>query len=114
MIIKRGDVLLVNFEPVLGSEQGKTRPCVVIQNNVGNLSSPTTIVAAITSNTGHAYPFTVKVGKGEGNLPQESLIMLHQLRTISVQHRIVKKMGSLSFAAMRKVDEALKVSLALE
>lgn len=45
----RGDIFSVNFDPVQGSEQGKVRPAVIIQNDVGNRYSPTLIVAAITS-----------------------------------------------------------------
>ena len=114
MSIRRGDVVLVDLEPVKGSEQGKTRPCLVIQNNIGNKLSPTTIIAAITSKTGQEYPFTVKVGKGKGNLPKDSLILLNQLRTISVKHRVVKKLGTLKPKTMLAIDEALKVSLELD
>ena len=49
MQIKRGDVILVNLDPVVGSEQGKTRPALIVQNDIGNEYSPTTIVAPITS-----------------------------------------------------------------
>ena len=49
IIIKHGDIVLVNLDPVIGSEQGKTRPALVIQNNIGNEYSPTTIVAPITT-----------------------------------------------------------------
>ncbi len=114
MIIKRGDVVLTDLEPVKGSEQGKTRPCLVIQNDLGNRASPTTIVAAITSKTEKEYPFTVFVQKGDGNLSEDSLVLCNHLRTISIEHRIAKKIGTLSPSAMRKVDEALKTSLALE
>ena len=113
-MIKRGDIFIVNLEPVKGSEQGKTRPCLVIQNDVGNRSGPTTIIATITSNTKHNYPFTVFIRKGEANLPHDSLVTLNQIKTISVSHRIVRKLGSLKPETMRKVDEAIKVSLGLD
>jgi mRNA interferase MazF len=114
MIIKRGDIFVANFDPILGSEQGKTRPCLVIQNDTGNALSPTTIVAAITSKVGLDYPFTVRVEKGEGGLPKESTILLNQIRTVSAEHRLGKKLGSISQETMQKVDSALKASLALE
>lgn len=113
MNIKRGDVVLVNLEPTKGSEQGGTRPCLVIQNDLGNLASPTTIIAAMTSKTEHQYPFTVFVQKGEGNLPKDSLVSLNQIRTISISDRIVKKIGTLKPETMRRIDEAIKTSLAL-
>ncbi len=48
-MIKRGEVFYANLDPVLGHETGKTRPVVVIQNDIGNQYSPTTIVAIITA-----------------------------------------------------------------
>lgn len=114
MSVKRGDIVLANLEPVMGSEQGKIRPCVVIQNDLGNITAPTTIVAAMTSSTEHQYPFTVLVEKGEANLQSNSLIMLNQIRTISIEDRILKKIGSLKPATMKKIDDAIKTSLALE
>jgi len=112
MSFKRGDIVLVRLDPVKGSEQGKTRPCLVIQNDIGNKLSPTTIVAAITSKTDQDYPFTVKVRKGV--LPKDSLVLLNQLRTISVNHRVVKKLGNLKPKTMLAVDQALKISLGIE
>jgi len=113
MIIRRGEVLLVDLEPVKGSEQGKTRPCLVIQNDVGNRASPTTIVASITSKIEREYPFMVHVARGDGGLPKDSTVLCNQLRTISVDERVIKKLGSLKQETMEKVDEALKTSLGL-
>jgi len=114
MIIKRGDVVLTDLEPVKGSEQGKTRPCLIIQNDLGNKVSPITIVAAITSKTEKEYPFTVFVPKGEGNLPLDSLILCNHLRSVSIKDRIIQKIGTLKPNTMKKVDGALKTSLAIE
>ena len=114
MIIKRGDVVLTELEPVKGHEQGKTRPCLVIQNDFGNTASPITIVAAITSKTEKEYPFTVLVQKSDGNLPKDSLVLCNQIRSISIKDRIKKKIGTLKPSTMKKVDNALKTSLALE
>ena len=114
MIIERGDIVLTKLEPIKGSEQGKTRPCLVIQNNFGNNTSPITIVCAITSKTEKEYPFNVFVKSGEGNLPLDSLILCNQIRSVSIKDRIKKKIGTLKPATMKKVDDALKTSLALE
>lgn len=114
MIIKRGEIVLVNLDPVFGSEQGKIRPYLIIQNDLGNASSSTTIVASITSNIEKEYPFTIKTNIGEGNLPKESLIQLNQIRTISIENRVIKKIGSLSKQRMLQVDEAIKTSLGIE
>lgn len=109
MTIQRGDVVLIEK----GSEQGKVRPCLIIQNDIGNKFSPTTIVAAITSNIEKEYPFTVFIRKLEGGLPKDSLVLCNHIRTISVDSRVIKKLGSLKPDTMRKVDEALKKSLAV-
>src|SRR3989338_8221135 len=95
LIIKRGDIILTDLEPVKGSEQGKIRPCLIIQNDIGNKFSSTTIVAAITSKTENQYPFTVFVKQGDGNLVKDSLILCNQIRTISKDHRLITKMGFL-------------------
>ncbi len=111
--IKRGDVLLVNFEPVKGSEQGRIRPALVIQNDIFNKYSPLTIVAPITSKIYEKeYPTNVFIQKNEANLNTDSTILLNQIRTID-KRRIIKKLGSLDNFIMNKVDMAIKISLAL-
>jgi len=114
MIIKKGDIVLTELDPVKGSEQGRTRPCLVVQNDIRNMTSPTTIVAAMTSKTEKEFPFTVFAKKGEGNLPLDSLVLCNHLRTVSIKHRMIKKLGSLKPGTMRKIDEALKTSLGIE
>lgn len=113
MDINRGDIFFVDLEPVKGSEQGKVRPCLIIQNNIGNKYSPTTIISAITSKGDDSYPFLVKVDKGIANLSKNSFIQLNQIRTIS-KERIIKKIGNLPKKYLKKVDYALKKSLDLE
>lgn len=114
MEIKRGDLLLVNFEPVKGSEQGGIRPCLIIQNDISNKFSPVTIVAAITSKVPEKeYPTNVKISKEESKLNNDSTIMLNQVRTID-KSRIIKKFGLLDNFTMNKVDRAIKVSLSLD
>jgi mRNA interferase MazF len=112
--IRRGDIVVVNFEPVRGSEQGGIRPALVIQNNGGNLYGPTIIVAAITSkNPDKNYPFNVHISKNESSLFKDSIIMLNQIRTID-KSRIGKKISQLNPYIMFQVDLAIKISLGLE
>jgi mRNA interferase MazF len=112
--IRRGDIVIVNFEPVKGSEQGGIRPALVIQNDNGNLYGPTIIVAAITSkNPDKNYPFNVYISRNESSLPKNSVIMLNQIRTID-KSRIGKKISQLNPYTMSQVDLAIKVSLGLE
>ena len=115
MSIKRGDIILVDLEPVVGSEQGKIRPCLVVQENVSNKYSPTTIIAAISSKfSDKDYPTEVIVNHPGSGLDKVSVILCNQIRTISVKDRIIKKIGALSSDVMSKVDEALKNSLGLD
>jgi len=112
--IKRGDIVLVNLEPVKGSEQGGTRPCLIIQNNLGNKYSPTTIIAPITSKKfSREFPTNVDLLKEDSKLDKDSTILLNQIATID-KARIIKKLGFLNGEIMRKVDLAIKVSLDLE
>mgnify|MGYP001572817862 CR=1 FL=1 len=114
MEIKRGDILLVNFEPVKGSEQGRIRPAVVIQNNILNKFSPLTIVAPITSKVYEKeYPTNVFIRKEDSALNNDSTILSNQIRTID-KRRIIKKLGVLDIILMNKVDMAIKISLALD
>jgi len=111
MNIKRGEIFLVNLEPVKGSEQGGIRPCLIVQNNKGNLYSPLTIIAPITSKQfTKEYPTNVFIPKQESKLNKDSTILLNQIKTIDKQ-RLIKTIGSLDNFTMQKVDMALKISL---
>ncbi|MBN2408427.1 MAG: type II toxin-antitoxin system PemK/MazF family toxin [Candidatus Aminicenantes bacterium] len=113
--LMRGDVVRVNLNPTIGSETGKVRPCVIIQNDVGNKYSPVTIVAVITSQKrlSKKYPVDVWVRKGEGGLDIPSIILGDQIRTVD-KRRIVQKLGRMSDPIMEEVDKAIKISLALD
>ena len=111
--IKRGDILLVNFEPVKGSEQGRIRPAVIIQNDVLNKYSPLTIVAPLTSKVyDKEYLTSVFVKREDSGLNCDSNILLNQIRAID-KRRIIKKISSLDLFLMRRVDLAIKISLGL-
>lgn len=114
MEIKRGDIVLAGLEPVKGSEQGGVRPVIVIQNDDGNKFSPTTIIAPITSKEfSKEFPTNVAISKQESRLNNDSTILLNQIRTID-KSRIIKKISSLDFLTINKVDKAIKISLGLE
>jgi len=110
----RGMVLEVNLDPVVGSEANKTRPCVVIQNDIGNRYSPVSIVAAITDadHVPKRYPVDVPVPRGEGGLSKDSVVQCNQIRCVD-EKRFVRALGHLSRSTMDKVDQALRISLAL-
>ena len=80
MVVKRGDVFYADLRPVVGSEQGGIRPVVIIQNDIGNRYSPTTIIAPLTSKSKNYLPTHVPV---EADcLPKDSIILLEQIKTI--------------------------------
>ena len=113
MLIKRGDVVLANLEPVRGSEQGGIRPVLVIQNNNYNKYSPVIIIAAITSKIfGKEYPTNISLRKEDSKLDRDSTILLNQIRTID-KKRAIKKISSLNHEIMNKVDMAINISLEL-
>lgn len=80
----RGDVYLINLDPVVGKEIGKARPAVIIQNDIGNKFSPVTIVAPITSAKEIIKPLPIMIflGKSEGGLPSDSYVDCGQIRTV--------------------------------
>ena len=112
--LRRGEVYLCSFDPTIGHEIKKTRPALVIQNNVGNRYSPLTIVAAITSAVSPVpYPVEVVIDPAAGNgLEVRSSIRLDQIRTVDRQ-RLVRRLGVADSPTMAKVDEAIKISLGL-
>jgi len=110
----RGMVLEVNLDPAIGSEPAKTRPCVVIQNDIGNRYSPVSIVAIVTGaeNVPRRYPVDVPVPAGEGGLAKDSVVQCNLLRSVD-ERRFVRPLGHLSKASMERVDRALRISLGL-
>lgn len=110
MTIKRGEIYWFDFGTPRGSEQGGKRPALVIQNDIGNENSPTTIVAAITSRIKKPYPFHVDVTAAESGLREDSTILLEQIRTMS-QDRLMQRCGQLGYKKMKEVDQALRLSL---
>jgi mRNA interferase MazF len=109
----RGDVFLVNFDPTVGSEIKKTRPALILQNDIGNRHSSITIVAAITSQFDEPlYPTEALIPAAEGGLTKDSAVLLNQVRSID-KARLIKRLGRLKPATMQKVETALQISFGL-
>ena len=110
---QRGEIYLVNFDPTIGSEIKKTRPALILQNDVSNQYSPITIVAAITSQfTEPLYHTEVLIKVPEGGLQVDSVALLNQIRSIDKQ-RLIKRLGVLDVVTMEDVDRAIQISLGL-
>ena len=113
-IIKRGDIYYAELNPVIGSEQGGTRPVLIISNDIGNRHSPTVIIAAITgkTQTKAKLPTHTEVKNFEG-LDRDSIVLLEQIRTVD-KKRLKQYMGIMPAEAMARVDKALAISIALK
>ena len=109
----RGDVYLVNFDPTIGAEIKKTRPALILQNDIANQHSPITIVAAITSKFDESlYPNEVLIKVPEGGLINDPVILLNQIRSIDRQ-RLIRCLGTLLPRTMKLVNQAVLISLGL-
>ena len=101
MEVHRGEVFYADLSPVVGSEQGGIRPVLIIQNEIGNRHSPTVIAAAITSRQDkNRLPTHISVRADRCGLAKDS--------------RLRQRAGRIPEDDMRRVDEALGVSMGLE
>ena len=112
-MIKRGEIYFAQLNPVVGSEQGGIRPVLVVQNDIGNQYSPTTIVLAITSQINKAkLPTHVELKAAIYGMERDSVILTEQIRTID-KTRLKQRIAVLKDELMKKVDQALAISLEL-
>lgn len=112
--IRRGDLFYADLSPVVGSEQGGVRPVLVVQNDIGNKYSPTIIIAAITSQMNKAkLPTHIEIKAENFGLSKDSVILLEQIRTID-RKRLREKIGKLDEPSMERVDDAIRISLAVD
>ena len=112
-VYRRGDIYLANLNPYKGSEQGGTRPVLVLQNNDGNIFCPTLIIAPITTKLKKKeLPTHCCFGKIKG-LNEPSMVSLEQIKTID-KSRIRGFLGRLTREQMSRVEEACMTSLGIE
>lgn len=106
---------MIELDPTEGSEQRGTRPCLVVQNDIGNENAPTTIVVPFTTARGdRLYPFEVLVSAEECALNEDSVALCSQIRTVSIEQRIPETIGRVPDARMDEVNDALEYSLGLK
>ena len=111
--IQRGDIYFADLTPATGSEQSGIRPVLIVQNNIGNLHSPTVIAAAITGYVkGKRQPTHVRLKGAACGLFRDSTVLLEQLRTLD-KSRLDEYMGNVGEDKMREVDAALNISVGL-
>lgn len=111
--VSRGQIYYADLSPVKGSEQGGIRPVLIIQNDIGNKYSPTTIIAIITTRQTKANLPTHIWLNAECGLPKDSMVELEQLRTID-KTRLSDFTGTVSEEVMKEIDMAIKISLGIK
>lgn len=113
-IIKKGDIFYADLSPVIGSEQGGIRPVVILQNDIGNRFSQTTIVAIITSKLSKAkLPTHIDIDSEQYGLNKKSTILVEQIRTID-KRRIKERLGKLNQEDIKKIDKAILISFGIK
>ena len=112
-MVSRGEIYFAELNPVQGSEQGGVRPVLIIQNDIGNTYSPTTIILAITSQLNKArLPTHVELSAGQSGLKKDSVILAEQMRTID-KSRLRQKVAQLNRPTMQRIENAVAVSIGL-
>ena len=111
-LIKRGDIYWVTLDPIHGFEIGKTRPAVVISNDINNELADTITVLPVTSSVGKVYPFEVFLKKGIGNISSDSKVKTNQIRTVD-KKRLKERIGKIPEAILNDIEKALKIHLEL-
>jgi mRNA interferase MazF len=115
--MRRGDIVIVSLDPVLGSEASKTRPAVVVSNDAANataarLGRGVITVVPVTSNSSRIYPFQTLLPAGQTGLARDSKAQAEQIRSVAVR-RIGERVGRLPAALMSELDQSLRVHLGL-
>ena len=114
MEVRRGNIFLVDLNPVVGTEQAGIRPALVIQIDRANVSSPHTIIIPLTTKIREAIlPSHVKIPAGVGGLEEDSVLLCEQIRVID-KRRLLRKTGDVGEGDLLKVAVALKLILGLE
>lgn len=110
---QRGEIYLIRFDPALGAEIKKTRPALILQNDVANRHSPITIVAAITSQFEEPlYPTEILIKAPEAGLTVDLVALFNQVHSYD-KKRLIRRLGRLKPETMKQVDRALMISLGL-
>lgn len=108
MGLRRGEIFLISLDPVIGSETGKTRPAIIVQNNLANKSSPTVTVIPLTSNIGRCYPFQVFLPASETGLSKDSKALCEQIRTVARERIVGERLGEVPGHLLLLVRSALE------
>jgi len=109
---ERGEIYLVCLDPTIGSEINKTRPAIIISNDINNQAAQTVTVIPITSSTKKVYPFETLLSSQESGLPKSSKAKCNQIRTID-KKRLVKSLGKVSKKELKEIEDSLSIHLGM-
>ena len=112
MIIRRGDVWLLSFNPVRPNEVAGTRPSVIVSNNVANANSPTVIVVPLTTNTERVYSFQLLIETHRSGLEADCKAQTEQVRAVS-KARLVRQLSAIPDDLMLELDARLRLQMQL-
>lgn len=110
--VKRGNMYLANLNPYQGSEQGGIRPVLIVQNDIGNFYSHTTIIVPITNYMNHKKALPTHVILDANILSYKSVVLCEQLRVVD-KKRLIKYVGRLDENILKQIEKAINVSLAV-
>lgn len=115
--MRRGDIYLVSLDPVVGNEQGKMRPAVIVSSNAVNDSAVrrgrgVVTIVPLTSSVTAVYPFQVLLPRAETGLPLDSKAQAEQVRSLATE-RLVRQIGTVPADRLAQLDDALRLHLSL-
>lgn len=115
--MRRGEIRSVDLDPARGSEASKRRPAVIVSNDAANMTAArlgrgVITVVPVTSNVARIYPFQVLLPGAETGLRRDSKAQAEQVRSVAVE-RLGQRLGRVPAALMLRIDEALRLHLAL-
>lgn len=111
--IKRGEIWLVTLDPTVGSEVKKTRPAVIISNDLNNQYANTVTVVPVSDRGAKVYPFEVSLRKKTDLVKKDSKVLCSQVRTVD-QSRLVKSFGKIGKNKIAEIEQALLIHLGIE
>ena len=111
--MKRGDIYFAQLDPTRGAEIQKTRPVVIVSNDMANRASSLVTVVPLSSNVSRVFPFELAVSAAQSGLPKDSKAMAQQIRTIDKARLSMQRSGALQPRQLAALDDALRLHLAL-
>ena len=121
MVIVRGEIYTARLDPTEGSERQKSRPCLIVSNDIDNRYSPVVLVVPLTEHKqGRVYPTEVLITPPEAGLKKASRVVCSQIRVLDKRRlcgpdgKVLRRWGAISPTTLEAVNEGLAIALALQ